>query len=439
MLVPKPLVAIVGRPNVGKSTLINRLAATRQAIVDLTAGVTRDRNYIETEWRGLEFTLIDTGGIVVDLKEELAQAVKAQALAAVAEADLILMLVDYQTGLTTEDEEIANILRTTKKPIFLVVNKVDRPEELTTAPAPFYALGLGTPITISASHGLNIGELLDLIVEQLPPTEISEETEAEIKVALVGRPNAGKSSLFNSLIGQPRAIVSQLPGTTRDAIDTCFTFQEKKYRFIDTAGLRKTAKALGHLEYYSFLRAQRALEAADIALLVVDGEVGVTNQDQHIASLAWDKNCALIVLLNKWDLLSKESRQELKLMVAAKLRFIDSQALVFLPVSARTGFNLNKVLPLINSVFASYAATIATAKLNSFLQRLKSKHLPSKGGKQLKLKYITQLKSRPPAFLFFVNNPKIVDGNFKRYLIKNLQQEFNLRGTPIKCYFRRES
>lgn len=434
---PKPLVAIVGRPNVGKSTLVNRLAATHQAIVDLTAGVTRDRNYIETDWRGLEFVLVDTGGIVVDLKEELAQAIKAQAQAAIDEADLILMLVDGKTGLTSEDEEIARMLRRTKKPLILVVNKVDQPEQIDTAKLPFYSLGLGEPVCISATHGLNIGELLDLIVQQLPPTPLTETAAEEIKIAIVGRPNAGKSSLFNALSGQPRAIVSALPGTTRDAIDTCLEVNGIKYRFIDTAGLRKAAKALNHLEYYSFLRAERAIEEADIALLVIDSQIGVTNQDQRIASLVWDKNSALLILLNKWDLVSKENRQELKLQVAEKFRFIDSQALVVLPTSVKTALNLDKILPLVNEVFASYTCEISTAKLNKFLEQLRGKRLPVKGGKSLSLKYATQIKRRPPAFLFFANNPKVIDDSFKRFLIKNLQQAFNLKGTPVKCFFRR--
>lgn len=431
---PKPLVAVVGRPNVGKSTLVNRLAATRQAIVDLTAGVTRDRNYIETDWRGFEFVLIDTGGIVVDLKEELTQAIKAQALAAIDEADLILMLVDAQAGLTSEDEEVAKILRPAKKRLILVVNKADKPEEFEQAKIPFYALGLGEPLPISATHGLNIGELLDLIIEQLPPKEIVEEVEEEIKVAVVGRPNVGKSSLVNALIGQPRVIVSELPGTTRDAIDTRFKVNSMNYRFIDTAGLRKAAKALDHLEYYSFLRAERAIEEADIALLVIDSQLGVTNQDQRIASLVWEKNSALLILLNKWDLLAKQNRQELLSATAEKLRFIDSQSLVMLPIAAKTGFNLHKILPLVNDIFKSYDVEISTAKLNKFISQLK--YLPSKAGKSLRIKYATQIKRKPPAFLLFVNNPKIVDANFKRYLMKNLQQEFKLKGIPIKCYFR---
>lgn len=430
----KPLAAIVGRPNVGKSTLVNRLAATRHAIVDMTAGVTRDRNYVDADWRGRDFILVDTGGLEPGDKEPMLQAIKAQAMVAVDEADLILFVVDGKGGLVPADREIADILRKTNKPLLLIVNKVDNPAN-TSSMAQFYSLGLGEPIAVSASHGLMVGDLLDAIVEGLPVMP-SEEPEAdETRVAIIGRPNAGKSSVFNRIIGADRSVVSEIPGTTRDAIDTILTVDEKSYRFIDTAGLRRVAKLSGNLEYYGTLRAIKALEDASVAMLVVDCSVGVTDQDQRIARLAREKNCALIILLNKWDLVDAENVPLIESAAAAKLQFVDYA--VVLKTSAVTGRGLRKVFEAIDRVSLSYERRIVTSALNRFLVGLRSRHVPTKKGKALRLKYMTQLKAEPPTFLVFANDPTIVDDAYKRFFDKNFRDEFKLIGTPVNYYFRK--
>jgi GTPase len=432
---PRPVAAIVGRPNVGKSTLVNRLAVTKQAIVDVTAGVTRDRNYVETDWRGREFILIDTGGLEPGGKEPMVEAIRAQAMAGISEADLILFVVDAKSGLTPVDEEIADILRKSKKPLLLVVNKADNPDDQSVV-APFYKLGLGDPQAISASQGLMIGDLLDDIVERLPVLPEEEPRGDELRIAIVGRPNAGKSSIFNRVIGAERAVVSEIPGTTRDAIDTVVSRGDRRYRFIDTAGLRRVAKLSGSLEYYGILRAVRALESASVALLVVDGSVGVTDQDQRIAGLADEKHCGLIVLLNKWDTLDEEGMEALEYGMATKLHFAD-YALV-LKTSAATGRGVKRIYPAIDQTSESFNRTISTSALNRFLTVLRSFRLPTKKGRELKLKYATQLRTGPPAFLIFVNDPKLVDNAYKRFFKKKLREEFDLKGTPVSVHFRKD-
>lgn len=430
----KPLAAIVGRPNVGKSTLVNRLGATRQAIVDMTAGVTRDRNYVETDWRGREFILVDTGGLEPGGQEPMIQAIKAQALTAVDEADLILFVVDGKSGLTAADEEVAGILRKTSKPLLLVVNKVDNPAN-EAAITPFYRLGLGDPMPVSASHGLMIGDLLDMVVERLPEMPREEVDTEHVKIAIVGRPNAGKSSIFNRIIGAERAVVSEIPGTTRDAIDTVVAVGDRQYRFIDTAGLRRIAKLSGNLEYYGTLRAIKALEDAAIAMLVVDCTVGVTDQDQRIAGLAQEKHCALIILLNKWDLVGKEEAEAVEYDVAHKLNFVDYA--IVLKTSARTGVGIKPALAALDQVHESFNRRIATSAANKFLVGLRTRHVPTRKGKALKLKYVTQLKDSPPTFLIFVNDPQIVDKAYKRFFDKNFRAEFDLIGTPVNYFFRK--
>ena len=430
----KPLVAIVGRPNVGKSTLVNRLAATGQAIVDIKAGVTRDRNYIETDWGGREFVLVDTGGLQLDDKEPMTQAIKNQAMAAVEEADLILFVVDGKSGSISDDAQIADILRKSKKPLLLVVNKADNPADVSII-FPFYEFGLGEPIPVSASHGLSIGDLLDPLVDRLPDRDEPQTSADETRVAIVGRPNAGKSSILNYISGSERAVVSETPGTTRDAIDTFIEHGGDQYRFIDTAGLRRIAKLSGNLEYYGILRAMKALESASIALLVVDSEVGVTDQDQRIARMAREKNCALIILLNKWDLLDPEEGEEVSDEVGRKLGFV-SYAIV-LKTSAISGRGLGKLYKAINQVRDSFGSRISTPDINRFLFKMKARHLPVSRGKSLKLRYSTQLKAGPPTFLVFVNDPKIVDNAYKRFFEKNIRDEFNLIGTPVNCLFRK--
>jgi len=432
---PKAMVAIVGRPNVGKSTLINRLASTGKAIVDAVSGVTRDRLYIETNWRGRDFVLIDTGGIEMETAQSMQQEIKEQALAAITEADLIIFVVDGKTGEVAGDADVAKILHRSRKPVLLVANKIDKPAE-TQARFIFYPLGLGEPNLISAMHGLGIGDLLDEIVSNLPPEQEHKATDA-VNIAIVGRPNAGKSSILNHLMGEKRAIVSEVPGTTRDAIDSITERNGRRYRFIDTAGLRKTTKSAGVLEYYGTIRTIRALEEADIALHIVDAGVGVTTQDQRIAALIEEKHCAAITILNKWDLVDDESEEEVLAGLDRKLHFIGWSLL--LKASALTGRGLKNLYEAIDEAMVGYQTRLSTNKLNQFLAHLRAAHLPSKGGKVLKLKYITQVRSEPPAFLFFVNDPKLVNNAYKRYLDKQFREQFGFIGTPLITYFRREN
>lgn len=430
----KPLAAIVGRPNVGKSTLINRLAASGHAIVDKISGVTRDRNYIEADWRGIEFTLVDTGGLETTGDQQIALAIKDQALAAVDEADLVLFVVDGKSGLLPDDQDIADILRKRRKPRILVVNKLDNPAD-TSGLAPFYKLGLGEPQPVSAAQGLMVGDLLDTIVDNLPKMPASSAETDETSVAIVGRPNSGKSSILNRITGDQRAMVSEVPGTTRDAIDTVVKDGENEYRFIDTAGLRRLSKLSGNLEYYGILRAIKALENASVALFVVDSEVGVTYQDQRIARLAGEKKCALIILLNKWDLVDTERAEEISADLVRKLGFVNWA--IVIKTSATSGRGLKKVFNAIDQVRDSFERRISTPELNKFLFKMKKRHLPTKRGKSLKLRYATQLDASPPTFLIFVNDPKIADDAYKRFLDKNFRDEFDLIGTPLNFYFRK--
>lgn len=430
----RPVVAIVGRPNVGKSTLVNRIAGGRRAIVDETAGVTRDRNYIEADWNGREFVLIDTGGLELGDKEVMATAIKDQAMAAVSECDLVVFVVDGQTGPAGPDDEIALILRQSHKTIMLVVNKVDDPDDPEPV-YPFYSLGLGEPYPTSATHGLMTGDFLDELVKRLPEPQPEPEESDELRVAIVGRPNAGKSSLFNRLIGSERAVVAKQPGTTRDAIDTIVEAGEGVYRFIDTAGLRKVTRLSSSLEYYGILRAHRALESASVAVLVVDSEVGITYQDQRVARLAADKKCALVIALNKWDLVDEEQAERLEDALASKLGFVDYA--IVLKICALTGKGLHKLFPAIDQVADSFQLEIPTAVLNKFLLELRRGHLPSRKGKSLKLKYITQTGVGPPVFMIFVNDPRMADDGYRRFLAKKFRERFDLIGTPVRFRFRR--
>lgn len=431
----RPIVAIVGRPNVGKSTLFNRLAGGRQAIVDVTAGVTRDRNYTETDWNGREFILIDTGGLDPGVVEPMTAAIKDQAMAAVEECDVMLFVVDGRSGQMAQDMEVAKIMRSARKPILLVVNKVDTPNN-PDAVYPFFALGLGDPFAVSAAHGLMIGDLLDKIVEMLPPLEAAIEIpEDQLRVAIVGRPNAGKSSLFNRLAGSERSVVSEQPGTTRDAIDTVIWVNEKPYRFIDTAGLRKLSKLTGNIEYYGILRAHKAIESASVAILVVDSSVGVTYQDQRIARLAADKKCALVIALNKWDQVEEEAAETMAAALPTRLGFVDYA--ITIKTCALTGKGLHKLFPAIDKVTESFCTRIPTPELNKFLLELRRVHLPSKKGKSLKLKYMTQLGIEPPSFLVFVNDPSIPDDAYRRFLDKRFRERYELTGTPLNFYFRK--
>lgn len=431
-----PIVAIVGRPNVGKSTLTNRLAGTHDAIVFETPGVTRDRSYHRADWNGREFVLIDTGGIDFQDSDAFGASIRQQALMAAEEADAVVFMVDGRVGIAAGDEEVADILKKSGKPVYLVVNKLDNPSA-EDAIHEFWPLGLGDPRPVSALHGHGTGDLLDDIVAALPATDEVPQTE-DVNVAIIGRPNAGKSSLFNKLVGSERSIVSDVAGTTRDALDTVVERDGTTYRLVDTAGLRRAAKIDENIEYYSFVRAMRAIDRADVALLVVDSEVGVTDQDQRVAAFAEERGCALAVLLNKWDLLpDDEARDKVLAQIPRQLGFV-SYAPV-LRVSALTGRGMQKIYMLIDTVYESYSRKITTSALNKLLTELRQfGHTVTKGPRQLRINYATQTRQQPPGFTFFANHPKLADENYKRYLENRMREAFDFTGTPIILKFRQK-
>jgi ribosome-associated GTPase EngA len=431
-----PIIAVVGRPNVGKSTLVNRLVQSQDAIVHAMRGVTRDRSYHKTDWNGREFMFVDTGGIELTGDDAFGESITRQAVIAAEEADAIVFVVDGKTGVTSGDEDVARILQRTKKPVFLIVNKADTPGDDSTIHE-FWALGLTEPRAVSALHGHGTGDLLDDLVAALPEGE-DEKVEGEIGVAIIGRPNAGKSSLFNKLLGVERSIVSTVAGTTRDAIDTVVERDGVRYRLVDTAGLRRQSKIDESVEYYSFVRAMRAIDRADVALLIVDSSEGITDGDQRVARFAEDRGCAMVVLLNKWDLLpDDEARHDIEEQVPDKLGFVGYAPL--LRISALTGRGISRVFDAIDTVYASYTRTIATSALNRFLTDLRETgHTISRGGAQLRVKYGTQTHSAPPVFTFFANHPKLVDENFRRYLENRMRENFDLTGTPVTLKFRQK-
>lgn len=428
-----PLVAVVGRANVGKSTLVNRIAQLQQAIVHEQAGVTRDRNYVRADWNGRDFTLIDTGGLDFGSDVPMQTAIERQALVATEEADLILFVVEGPAGIMPGDEEIADVLRKSDKRVLLVVNKADNPADESYKYA-FYKLGLGEPILVSATHGTGSGDLLDEVVARLPESVTEEETEV-LRVAIVGRPNAGKSSLLNKLMGMERAVVNAAAGTTRDSIDTLVDLGESTYRFVDTAGLRKRSKVDEPVEYYGFVRALRALDRADLALVVLDAAAGVGDADQKVAGYAAARNCATILLINKRDLLAGDELRELTEDVREKLRFVGYSPIV--AISAKTGEGLDRLPAAIECVSVQHRAQVSTPKLNAFIAELKQVgHTVTKGGKQLRLKYATQVGTSPPTFAFFVNHPSLVNAGFRRYLENRLRDAFGFEGTPVQLRFR---
>jgi len=424
-----PIVSIVGRPNVGKSTLFNKIMQRRLAIVEDTPGVTRDRLYAKTDWQGHTFMLVDTGGFIWD-EDPLSHAVTQQAQEAVTESDVILFLLDAKSGLTADDREVATLLRRSRKPVQLVVNKVDNFKKSEEQLLEFYELGLGEPIPISAANGLNIGDMLDLVVADFKDLPETPERES-IAVSLIGRPNVGKSSLFNRLVGQERSVVSNIPGTTRDAIDTFVEHQGIGYTFVDTAGLRKKSKLASGVEYYSMLRSIRAAQRCDIALLLLDGKEGLTEQDKRIAGIAHEAGKAVIILVNKWDIVEKETNTmaEFKRELRAKLQFIDYAAIEF--ISALTGARLTKLFPLIQSTMEQYQRRISTGLLNDLLQDAVLTNPPSAKGKKVKIFYITQVAVKPPRFVLFVNEPDLVHFSWLRYLENRIREAFGFEGTPI--------
>ena len=438
----KPIVAVVGRPNVGKSTLVNRLGETSDAIVHESRGVTRDRSYHDADWNGHEFTLVDTGGIEPMKSDDVfATSIRDQALAAAEEAAVILFVVDGRTGVTEEDESVARFLKRVDKPIFLLVNKLDNPDREGDNIWEFYSLGIGEPIALSALHGHGTGDLLDRIVELLPEDEdeADDEYPDALRVAIIGRPNAGKSSLFNKIIGNDRSIVSNIAGTTRDAIDTVVERNGKHYRMVDTAGIRKKSTVYETVEYYSMVRGLRAIDRSDVALLVVDASIGVTEQDQKVAGLAIERGCALVVLLNKWDLLDDDhKREECMATVERRLRMCPWAS--YLRISALTGRSIEKIWAMIDDAARARAQKITTSRLNTFLTEVREfGHTVVDGKRRLRMHYVTQTGTNPPAFAFFVNHTDLVNDTYQRYLENRMRQAFDFKGTPIRLFFRKKA
>ncbi len=433
-----PIVAIVGRPNVGKSTLVNRIAQTSEAIVHEMRGVTRDRSYHKADWNGVEFMLIDTGGIEMGGDDAFQGSIRSQAFEGAREADVIIFLVDGKTGINTDDEEVARILQKANKPVFLVVNKMDNPSRMDEV-WEFYALGLGDPWPVSAQHGNGTGDLLDEVVNELRKCDHTPEEEVQaINVAIIGRPNAGKSSLTNKLTNNERSIVSDVAGTTRDAIDTLVEHEGQMYRIVDTAGLRRKSQIDEDVEYYGFVRAMRAIDRADVVLLVVDSPLGLTNEDQRVAGYALERGRAMGIVLNKWDIVGgPEEKAAIRERIADRMMFVGFAPVV--AISALTGKNADKVWALIDKAYAAYNRVVPTNQLNTWLAGIRETgHTVSKGKAVLRMKYVTQTGTKPPQLTFFCNRPDIVTDNYERFLENSVRRAFDFEGTPVRLRFKKK-
>jgi GTP-binding protein len=462
----KPLVAIVGRPNVGKSTFFNRMIGERVAIVEDMPGTTRDRIYGDTDWNGREFTLIDTGGLELGSEIPVGQVgldgqpgdimkrVRAQAELAIEEADVIIFMVDAQAGITAADDEVADLLRRTQKPVILTANKSDN-AKLRQDVVEFYALGIGEPITISSIQGTGTGDLLDLIVDALPPEQErpeGEEEEEVVRIAIVGRPNVGKSSLLNAILGFQRSIVSDVPGTTRDAIDIEFAYKDKKLVLIDTAGIRRRGRVGPGVEKYSVLRSSRAIDRCDVALLLIDAGEGLAAQDTHIAGEIQEKAKGVVVIVNKWDLAQAQRREEREgiypdpddaIESAERYRKIIAEGLKFIPyapvvfTSAKTGYHVQSMLDAVLNIAEMRYLRVPTSRLNEVVQEAVRRHHPTVfKGRVMKIYYATQTQVNPPTFVFFVNDPQALHFTYERYLENQLRYAFSFRGTGIRLQFR---
>lgn len=433
-------VAIVGRPNVGKSTLFNRLVGGRRAIVEGEPNVTRDRIYGECEWQGTKFNVIDTGGIVLHDNDKIKNQIKYQAEMAMEEADLILFVVDSRTGMTAVDQDIAQLLYRTNTEVVLTVNKVEDFSKAEETTWEFYSLGFGDPILISAEHGKNTGELLDLVTAKLPETEAEEADDEQINIAVIGKPNVGKSSLVNHLIGEKRVIVSDLPGTTRDAVDTLIEWNEIKFNFIDTAGLRRKSKVKEDVEYYSNLRALRSVDRADAVLMMIDAEKGVTDQDKKIAGYAHDEGKAMVMAINKWDLMKKSTNSMNKYTdeVYYQLKFLNYVPITY--ISALTGERIDELLSLLEYVVDESNLRVKTGVLNEVItEAVQLREPPSRKGKRLKIYYVSQVGVRPPTFVLFVNDPNLMHFAYQRYLENTLREAFGYVGNPMKFKLKQRS
>lgn len=432
----KPMVAIVGRPNVGKSTLFNRLAGKRISIVEDTPGVTRDRVYAESEWVGRPFTMIDTGGIEPESADIIIKQMRRQAQIAIEMADVIVFIVDGKEGLTAADQEVATMLRKSKKPVVLVVNKIDNLKDEANM-YEFYNLGIGDPNTISASQGLGLGDMLDEVVKFFPEENEDEEEEENIKIAMVGKPNVGKSSLINKLLGEDRVIVSNVPGTTRDAIDSYLETEQGKFTLIDTAGLRRKSKVKEEIERYSVIRTYAAIERADVCILMIDATEGVTDQDEKIIGYAHELNKAIFVIVNKWDLIDKDGKTMANYQkdLQSNLKFLSYAPFLF--ISALTGQRVHKVLEMAKMCYGNYSKRIGTGILNDVISKaILMKEPPVVALKRLKVYYATQVAVCPPKFIFFVNDPSASHFSYERYLENQLRSSFDFTGTGLQIEYR---
>jgi GTP-binding protein len=427
-------VAVVGFPNVGKSTLVNRLTGTRAAVVHETAGVTRDRKDLVCEWAGTEFRLVDTGGVDIADPSPITRSIAGQARAAVAEADLVLFVVDARLGITPGDEEVAQILRESRRPVFLIANKIDDPAAESAA-LEFHRLGLGDPVPLSALHGHGTGDLLDAVVARLPGSGPAQVGEEAIRVAILGRPNVGKSSLLNAILGQERVIVSEVPGTTRDAIDTVFERGGTAFVLVDTAGLRRKRRQRQGIEYYAELRALDAADRADVALVLVDAAEGLVDQDLAVADVARKASCSTLVVLSKWDV-AQVKVEDVRPRVEERLR----QRPGIVTVSAKSGRGVVRLLDRVEELFGRHTSRIATPELNRFLDELRAaRQPPARDRRRLNLLYGTQTGTRPPRFRFFVNDPSLVTRDYGYWVENRLRDRFGLAGVPVSIDFVRRS
>ncbi|MEV2585994.1 ribosome biogenesis GTPase Der [Paenibacillus larvae] len=435
----RPIIAIVGRPNVGKSTIFNKIIGDWLAIVEDRPGVTRDRLYGIGEWMNREFSIIDTGGIEIDGEDHIMKSVKVQAELAIEESDVIIFMVDAKSGLTPSDEEVAELLYRSRKPVVLAVNKVDnlkRQDEIYE----FYGLGFGDPIPISGAHGLGIGDLLEAASRHFPEEEDGEYGEEVIRVALIGRPNVGKSSLVNAILGEERVIVSDQAGTTRDAIDTPFEKDGQKYVIIDTAGMRKRGKVYENTEKYSVMRALKAIERADVVLVVLNGEEGIIEQDKHIAGYAHEAGKAALFVVNKWDVVEKDDKtmQRFTQNIRDHFLFMTYAPVTF--VSAKTHQRLHRLLPIVDRVAEKHAMRVQTHVLNDVVSdAVIFNPPPTDKGRRLRINYATQVSVKPPCFVFFVNDPDLMHFSYERYLENKIRAAFDFEGTPVRLFTRRKS
>ncbi len=434
-----PVVAIVGRPNVGKSTIFNRLVGERIAIVEDKPGVTRDRLYGKGEWLGQYFHVIDTGGIEIDDTDQILVQMRHQAELAIDEADVILFVVDLRSGVTDADLEVARMLNRTKKPIVLVVNKVDNPE-MRNEIYEFYQLGVGDPYPVSGAHGLGLGDVLDEVVKHFKDRGEDERPDDVIRVSLIGRPNVGKSSLTNAILGEERVIVSEVAGTTRDAIDTPFERDGQQYVLVDTAGMRKRGKVYEATEKYSVMRALKAIEDSDVVLVVLNGEEGIIEQDKKIAGYAHEAGKAIIIVVNKWDAVEKDDKtmQRFVELIREEFKYLDYAPILF--VSAKTKQRVQTILPKVNEVAEAHAMRVPTATLNDLITDATiMSPPPTDKGKRLKINYATQAAVKPPTFILFVNEPELMHFSYERYIENKIREAFVFEGTPIRIWTRKKT